>query len=475
MARILVVGVDPWRTEAAARLLAAGHEIAVASEAFEAAELALDTPTAAIVTQAALAGASGLQLCRLVQAGRPFPETPVIVVSRRGEIDAAFQARAAGAAANVEDIEGVLRVLPGILARSILGPPKRRSDRESLVRRLSSVLDQALRDGEIAADVRALAAVDGVEKMFEGLVELASQVLPYAWLGLVVTGNDRTFLLHAAEGDVNAEREAREVLGLDDETPCIDARRAVTRSASAADAAREATEVPIFFGDCQVGQLAVMLPQSRDGSVKRTVGLIAYELGGALKIISLIAQVQRQAATDSLTGLLNRRAFLELVVREQTRSDRYEYTTPTSFLIVDVDHFKSVNDLHGHPAGDAVLRGVARVFKTVTRTSDIVCRWGGEEFVVVLPHAHLEDAFVAAERIRAAIQAMTHELPGGGTLVVTASIGVSFAIPPWSPEQMLAKADAALYEAKATGRNRVCAAAEEWPVAVLLEQFQCAS
>jgi len=175
-------------------------------------------------------------------------------------------------------------------------------------------------------------------------------------------------------------------------------------------------------------------------------------------IKKIIEQVQQQASTDPLTGLLNRRAFLELVAREQTRAARYNL--PTTFLMVDIDHFKRINDVYGHPAGDAVLRGVARSFAGSTRTTDIICRWGGEEFVVALPHTDGDDALVAADRIRQRIEQATHDIPGGGSLSVTASIGLSTGVVgTWTVDEMLAAADEALYEAKHTGRNRVCSQA----------------
>lgn len=156
-----------------------------------------------------------------------------------------------------------------------------------------------------------------------------------------------------------------------------------------------------------------------------------------------------------MTGLTNRRAFLDLVGREQSRAARY--SQHTSFLVVDIDHFKRVNDVHGHLAGDAILRGVARALGRATRTTDIVCRWGGEEFVIALPQTDLEGALSAAERVRAEIEATSHALPAGSSLTVTASIGAaSAATTPWTLEAVLAKADAALYEAKRAGRNRVC-------------------
>lgn len=455
MARILVAGTEGWCRSITSRLESCGHEVVCAHDALDAAELALDAPTAAIITQSVLARASGAQLCRLVQAELPHGELPVVVMSDgTDDPGAAYEARAAGAIAHVRDVEGLLRALPGIVARPLLSPPPRRASRRELGGRLSAVLDRALRDGEIAADVRALASAESLERMFEGLVSLASQVVPYAWLGLVIAGDSPSFLLHAATEDHDAEAEARAALGIDATQSCTTVRTAASRRAVPREVdAQDAIEVPIFFGDALVGQLAVKLTTAKDADARRTVGLVAHELGGPLRIMTLLEQVQRQAATDALTGLLNRRAFLDLVTREHARSMRNG--APTSFLVVDIDHFKRVNDVHGHPAGDAVLTGVARVFAETTRATDVVSRWGGEEFVIALPQTDMRDAQSMAERVRAQLERTAHLLPGGASLMVTVSIGFATAYAPWSIEQVLAAADAALYEAKSGGRNRV--------------------
>ena len=453
MARVLVAGTEGWCGSVSSALTAAGYAVLPAFDLFAAAALALSTYPSVIVTQSALQGGSGPQLCRLVQAELPLGGIPVLVVLGEGELDAGFRARGAGAAGYAHDIEGVLQALPTILAQPALTMIATSADPAYLVERLPVVLDDALRDGQIAADIRALANVEGLGKMFEGLVDVVSQVLPCAWIGLVVNGEQQSFFLHVAGDHEDAEREAREVLGVESVTRSIE-KRIPTPRLTSAPSVREATEVPIFFGDAQVGQLAVSLPRSTDSANKRCVGLIAYELGGPLKIMALLEQVQRSAATDALTGLTNRRAFLDLVRREQSHAARY--SQHTSFLVVDIDHFKGVNDVHGHLAGDVILRGVARALCRATRTTDIVCRWGGEEFVVALPQTDLEGALSAAERVRAEIEATSHALPAGSSLTVTASIGAaSAATTPWTLEAVLAKADAALYEAKRAGRNRV--------------------
>ena len=168
---------------------------------------------------------------------------------------------------------------------------------------------------------------------------------------------------------------------------------------------------------------------------------------------ALYQDAQRLARTDALTNLLNRRAFLDAIERERSRADRHQY--PMSLLLLDIDHFKAVNDLRGHAAGDAVLQGVARVLVAVARRSDCVARWGGEEFVIALPQTGEAGARVAAERMRRAIAESSHALAEGLPVVVTASIGISSADAPWKIDALVSAADAAMYIAKQRGRNRV--------------------
>jgi diguanylate cyclase (GGDEF)-like protein len=183
------------------------------------------------------------------------------------------------------------------------------------------------------------------------------------------------------------------------------------------------------------------------------LSLLEGELGGPLQMTSLYEDARRLAKTDALTGLLNRRAFIEAVERERARSDRHAY--PLSLLLLDVDHFKRINDEHGHAVGDTVLQGVARILESVARRSDFVARWGGEEFVLALPQTGEAGARVAAERVLRALANATHKAADCNPLQVTASIGVASCEAPWSIDALVAAADEAMYAAKARGRNRV--------------------
>jgi diguanylate cyclase (GGDEF)-like protein len=168
--------------------------------------------------------------------------------------------------------------------------------------------------------------------------------------------------------------------------------------------------------------------------------------------------------TDALTGVYNRRYMDRRLAEEIARARRQSYRV--SCMYIDVDHFKQVNDTHGHQAGDDVLREVASRIKAELRMSDALGRFGGDEFVVLLIDADLESARIVAHRIRASVADQAFLLAEGKGLAVTVSIGVA-ALPEVGREhpieevaqQLVAQADAALYEAKQQGRNRVVAAA----------------
>jgi diguanylate cyclase (GGDEF)-like protein len=161
------------------------------------------------------------------------------------------------------------------------------------------------------------------------------------------------------------------------------------------------------------------------------------------------AKLEELATTDALTGAYNRRRFNDLTLSEAERVRRYGH--PLSLLLLDIDHFKRVNDRHGHEAGDEVLVVLAGLIRGEIRATDRLARWGGEEFVVLSPDVTLEGEAELAERLRAALAAHDHASVGK----VTASFGVTQHRPGETPDQLFARADEALYRAKEGGRDRV--------------------
>lgn len=178
---------------------------------------------------------------------------------------------------------------------------------------------------------------------------------------------------------------------------------------------------------------------------------LVYPLRNAL----LYYQALKLCHTDPLTGVYNRTALAGAFEREWKLAQRQN--TPLSLLILDIDYFKKINDTYGHPIGDEVLRRVAHNLKQTVRTSDMVFRYGGEEFVILLSNTALKGARMLAERLRVAVanMEMGDIAPG---LHLTASLGVAaLSHPQETPEQLLKRADEALYHAKRQGRDRVAA------------------
>ena len=178
------------------------------------------------------------------------------------------------------------------------------------------------------------------------------------------------------------------------------------------------------------------------------------------------ATYEAEARQDELTGLANRRAFNEKM--EQQLEFRIRAATPLhkpmGVVMIDVDHFKSVNDTHGHDVGDQVLKKLAEVLSSSARGEETMARFGGEEFVLLAPMAAQEELESAAERFRQSIEDLEIPLPSGDILRITASFGVATMQTPTSLEdgdKLLKAADEALYEAKAAGRNRVVSSSRD--------------
>jgi diguanylate cyclase (GGDEF)-like protein len=185
----------------------------------------------------------------------------------------------------------------------------------------------------------------------------------------------------------------------------------------------------------------------------RLLVLAAGQAASVIQRLLMYEHMKRLAITDDLTGLWNRRHFMQHLQDEVDRGRRYDQ--PFSLAMIDIDHFKQINDAHGHVVGDRVLADMGRLLRKLGRSSDLICRYGGEEFMVLMPMADKDHAAMAAERLRVAI--CDHIFPRRKKLTV--SIGVaSFPTDGGNAADLLKRVDAALYEAKRDGRNRVAAA-----------------
>jgi diguanylate cyclase (GGDEF)-like protein len=217
--------------------------------------------------------------------------------------------------------------------------------------------------------------------------------------------------------------------------------------------------VPLRARNRNLGALVLTGPRGAfTASAARVLGILANQAAATLSVIQLKERHRDLAEHDGLTGLFNRRAFDDHLMRAIAREDRQGGRL--ALLLLDLDHFKKLNDTYGHPAGDAALAGAARLLGRLLRKGDLAARFGGEEFAAILPGSDEGGAVKMAERVRQALE-RERLVFEGARLSVTASFGAAV----WpgdgrDPSALLAAADRALYAAKQAGRNRVAAASQ---------------
>lgn len=212
--------------------------------------------------------------------------------------------------------------------------------------------------------------------------------------------------------------------------------------------------VPLVTGDAFIGAWGLSETAGPVGeAAQRKVEAAATMLGISLRNVQLFEDLRETALKDALTQCFNRAHLLDVLNAELRRSRRTH--NPLSVLMLDLDNFKGLNDRHGHLAGDAALAAIGRQLRTILRQSDVCCRFGGDEFAILLPDTGLRGAAHVADNLRGEIERL--RISGGGAESITASVGVAASLTgDGEPSALLQRADHALYEAKRAGRNRVC-------------------
>jgi diguanylate cyclase (GGDEF)-like protein len=211
-------------------------------------------------------------------------------------------------------------------------------------------------------------------------------------------------------------------------------------------------ELPLAAGRNDFGRL-ILVGRSFDIEQRMTASSLASHAAIALENARLHQVVERQALVDGLTGVANRRACEDALTAEIARADRL--STPLTLVLADLDDFKTINDVHGHAVGDDVLREFADVLRATVRESDLPGRWGGEEFLLLLPGADVEGGAHFADRVRSALAERTFYGKAGAPFTVTCSFGVAQHSEGGDERELLANADHALYRAKRRGKNCV--------------------
>lgn len=216
--------------------------------------------------------------------------------------------------------------------------------------------------------------------------------------------------------------------------------------------------VAVRLGAPSPQDVSVMMSQARPLIIEAMVAVLLMSMAIFMLATEYVnAELRRMAYRDPLTDVFNRRAFLDLLQRSTSLARRRGAVVP--LLLADLDHFKSINDTHGHQQGDRVLCHFVAVAQSVLRTEDVIGRIGGEEFAIFLPSTTLREAQDVAERLRRAVESAPVAGSAQAPVGLTVSIGVAHCEQVGDLEQALRQADLAMYEAKRLGRNRVCMAA----------------
>jgi two-component system cell cycle response regulator len=432
-----------------------GYVVTTVASAAEGAPIALSDPPAVVVADLWMPGISGVQLCRLLRSEPATEAVPVLLRGPDGNVRDRFWAQRAGAVAYVGS--GRMGDLVRAIAQAIeQSPPPEEAfftqlsgGELDLRDRIAAHLDAALFDSVIAAEIRALGVCGSFDRLFDLLSQFVAQIASYRWLA-VATQRPARLALHAhpsARG--TAEAEARAALSLGADVPLL-----LVEDEDALDVPFEDALVEtITLGVESLGRVALAPRRRNEREDAELLRVVARELGGPLRIASLVEESQHLALFDPLTNLMNRRAFAASAARDLGGLERHG--TPMCLLFLDVDHFKQINDRFGHATGDAVLAAIGQLLPRLARGTDLVGRWGGEEFVVALGDCNAATAATRAEEIRVALASALVFDERHERVPLTASIGVAAARRGETLNLLVGRADHAMYAAKVAGRNRV--------------------
>ncbi|HEY0510838.1 MAG TPA: diguanylate cyclase [Thermoanaerobaculia bacterium] len=473
--RILVVDdSEVTRAILSRTLRGAGFEVLEARDGAEGAMAALREQPAVVVTDLEMPTMDGFPLLRLLKADPASSHIPVLIVTSHGEAASRYWGLRTGADAYLtkdhrpgELVETVSRLARLANASPLTARSTGPLDLEAMgpvevLARVARHLDASLLQATVTNTLlEGGMAANDFHEAARGALETLGQVVDAQFLAVAVAEMDAGMiqillqdpvrqtdvevlsdLLAKALGPAAGISVEVRISGERGET-AVDLERAVWRTLPV----RDATGVLAF------------LPRDPHEFAASTATLIEGLTGHLSMVLDnarLSQRLHELSTVDGLTRQLNHRVIYSRLTEELERARRYKY--PLSVVLCDFDHFKEINDTHGHLAGDAVLREGAAVLRKCLRSTDLLGRYGGEEFLAVLPQVDLGAARLAAERLRQGLEKSPVPLPGGGGVHITASFGVAdrdeIAGSP-SSDLLVSLADRRLYDAKAAGRNRV--------------------
>lgn len=458
----------------------ADYSVSVAWDGLEAINKAYAEEPELVILDVEMPKINGYQVCRLLKDDEYTRDIPVVMLTGRDQQSDMFWGMKTGADAYVtkgfkpeqllevvsQQIERSRQARAGQTRRQV---PAQLLEEAGVFSRVIDLLDSKLFESTILNDLGSLASVSkDYRETVHSVLEIISRVVGNS-VGVVLMFEEEDMVVHVNRPttDECLEGIREQALGLAAEYGWdVDGGERVSVTTFGEENARPRKEnepqraysyvhIPLTAQKKVIGVMALCQHQSpafvRDGQA--ILDLVHNQVTIVIDNARLYEATRQLAITDGLTKIYNHRFFQELFEKEFTRSDRYN--TVFSLIILDIDHFKKVNDTYGHLCGDEILKSLAALVKSCLRSMDVVARYGGEEFAVLLPETGGTEAFQTAERIRRAVEG-TRFMGTEQGLNVTVSLGVATYPSADVNERadVIAKADSALYEAKESGRNR---------------------
>lgn len=484
--RVLLVDDSETAIEMLSWILgSAGYAIETAVDGVKGVRAAFRRVPDLVVMSTRLPRLDGIQACHLLKADSATRDVPVILLtSEEAGADRLHAARAGADRCLLRDVSSE-EALPAVReclagktpnpegeAHPGVAPP----DDMEILSRVNGVLEATLFEASLLNEITHVGReVDDFEATARGLFRLLREIAPAEAMGAVFSDgvySEGVSVFPDDAGDPFRAEVRRWTERLRDEAgvpfaPDRAVWTGIQGGVRGSDGVPPGSLVPRAVCTVRAGEMV-------KGVMAVYSGIEGTALGGAttketllrqafmvLENAWLYRQIARISVTDGLTGLTNVHHFREQAQREHSRARRHN--DPYSVLMIDIDHFKKINDVHGHPVGDIVLREMAAIFREAVRVTDLSARYGGEEFIVFLHRTRLPEAIIVGERIREAVERKVFAAPSP-MIRCTVSVGIADYLPgtEGTEKTVIGRADQALYSAKHGGRNRVvCSPAKE--------------
>ncbi len=452
-------------------LQGAGFGVVTAKDGLEAIEKAFAQDVSLVILDVMMPRMNGYQACRLLKSEPSTRGLPVVILTSKDQPGDRFWGLETGADHYVTkdaDTQGILELVRKIMAspRPARGPAHR--DSVDILSRVNELLDRKLFETTLLSELgRVGRSLVSFDETFTSVMRVLSRAVDFSVGAMAFVDEDELAMFIALQRPMAplALEEAKvrllETVSRERGAPNFARVQARLFTLGTAEGAEETSlggfaAYPVRTNQSLAGVLAFAGKAAARiaGDSEAFLQIAAQQATIVMENSRLFDKVKSLSIRDSLTGLFDHRHTIDQVASEFGRIGRYE--GGVSLLMIDIDHFKKVNDELGHQAGDLILREVARILRDTLRVVDSIGRYGGEEFACILPHTSHQEALLTAERLRSAIADHSFRV-GGRERHVTVSVGVA-SYPSArvdSPGGLVREADKALYRAKEAGRNRV--------------------